>query len=152
MRKSNPETQRMIVHLTDWKPLHIFMMVKKKAPHRKCNPIHTVKATGLYTVRIGNLSSQTHCKGLICHLLTELLFVLYWKGLRCETFDGGKESSAAEKRPLLSTFTSQHVTVITVTVTGKGEWDGKIGDFNTISRDELSISEKVSITFISPSP
>jgi hypothetical protein len=74
------------------------------------------------------------------------------KRTRFEVFDGGKESSAAKKRPLLSTFTFQHVTIITVTVIGKGEWERKIGDFNAISRDELSSSEKVSITFISPGP
>jgi hypothetical protein len=37
-----------------------------------------------------------------------------------EAFGGCKESSAAKKRPLLSTFTPEQVIIITVTVTGKG--------------------------------
>lgn len=64
------------------------------------------------------------------------------KGLSLEVFDGCKESSVA-KRPTLSTFTFEHVTITTVTDTGKRKWKGGIGDLNARVEDELPTSEKV---------
>jgi hypothetical protein len=98
------------------------------------------------------LSSRRHREEVICHPLTELLLGSIGKGLIFQIFDGCKESSAVKKRPLLSTFTPQNVTVVTRTVTSNCEWETKIGDLNAILRDKLSSSEKVSTTFISPGP
>jgi hypothetical protein len=74
------------------------------------------------------------------------------KGLIYQIFDDCNESSAVKRRPLLSTFTSQNVTVLILNVTGNGEWETKTGDLNAILRDKLCSSEKVSTTFISPDP
>jgi hypothetical protein len=48
--------------------------------------------------------------------------------------------SFAAKRPTLSTFTFEHVTVTTLTDIGKGKSKGgrENGDFNARIRDELS--------------
>lgn len=151
-KKSSPANQRMNVH-TSLTGLHyLFSWWFKIPPQITRNPTHAVMTLGLCAVRIWNYhigvivkrSSVTHWRNwCLCSI---------GKGLIFQIFDGRKESSAVKKRPLLSTFTSQNVTVITLSVTCNCERETKIGDLNAILRDKLSSSEKVSTTFISPGP
>ena len=151
-KNSSTANQRMNVH-TSLTGLHyLFSWWFKKPPQIIRNPTHAVMALGLYAVRIWNnhlgimvkRSSATHRRNCcLCSIGKELIF---------QILDGFRESSVVKKRPLLSTFTSQHVTIVTLTVTCNCEWQTRIGDLNAILRDKLFSSEKVSTTFISPGP